>query len=86
MFECQLMPNLINVLKASQDKVEELKKQTEEERKRAVERALKGGDGMSWGTAMVFSCEKDCCISTEGERKELKECWREEIVLIQWDV
>ncbi|KAF9443666.1 hypothetical protein P691DRAFT_808479 [Macrolepiota fuliginosa MF-IS2] len=84
-FECQLMPNLINVLKALQDKPEDPKKQTEEERRKAVAQALKGGDGMSWGTAMIFSCEKDCCISTEGQVKEQRECWREEVVLIQWD-
>jgi pre-rRNA-processing protein TSR4 len=86
-FECQLMPNLINVLKVSQDQQDE-KRQTNEERKKAVERALKSGDGMSWGTAMVFSCESDCCLITgegEAKAKEAKECWREEVVLVQWD-
>ncbi|KAJ3563791.1 hypothetical protein NP233_g8705 [Leucocoprinus birnbaumii] len=79
-FECQLMPNLINILK--QDKNSNgNSKMTDEERKKAVERELKGGaDGMSWGTVMIFSCEKDCCLDENG-----KECWREEVVLVQWD-
>ncbi|KAF5328161.1 hypothetical protein D9619_013450 [Psilocybe cf. subviscida] len=86
-FECQLMPNLINVLRASEsDGKKSTKKMTDEERRAAVERALKGQDkdarGMEWGTCMVFSCEKDCCV--EGG-KEAKEAWREEVVLVQWD-
>lgn len=78
------MPNLINVLKASQDQSIDQKKQTVEERKKAIEEALKGGDGMSWGTVMIFSCEKDCCVATE-EGTEARDCWREELVLVQWD-
>ncbi|KAG6864622.1 hypothetical protein C0991_008243 [Blastosporella zonata] len=81
-FECQLMPNLINVLRRPTNAG---KKQTDEERRKAVERALKGapdeGRGMEWGTSMIFSCEKDCCFDEEG--KETRGCWREEIVLIQ---
>lgn len=76
-FECQLMPNLINILK-DKDQDASLKKMTDDERRKAVELALKGGDGMGWGTAMVFSCEKDCCTG--------KDAWREEHVLIQWDI
>jgi pre-rRNA-processing protein TSR4 len=85
-FECQLMPNLINVLRlrGGVDTV----KLTDEERQKMVEKALKGretnGDGaggMDWGTCMVFSCEKDCSRDLDG--KEAKECWREEVVLIQ---
>jgi pre-rRNA-processing protein TSR4 len=88
------MPNLINVLKNStadqpgnQDqrhkKTGEL---TDGERKKAVQEALKGGgDGMSWGTVMIFSCEKDCCYVTTEDKKDVKECWREEYVLVQWD-
>ncbi len=83
-FECQVMPNLINALK-SQGEPPNQKKQTDEERKKAIQQALKGGDGMAWGTAMVFSCEKDCCVSVREPTKELKECWREELVLVQWD-
>lgn len=82
------MPNLINVLRQT-DKAE-IEKISDEERRKAVERALKGtntdGDanearGMEWGTCMVFSCEKDCCVDTNGA--EARECWREEAVLIQ---
>ncbi|KAK7445469.1 hypothetical protein VKT23_014887 [Stygiomarasmius scandens] len=81
-FECQLMPNLINVLRRRDEKED---KMSEEERRRAVEQALKGGGGkgMEWGTCMVFSCENDCRL--EGG-KETKEVWREERVVVQWDV
>jgi pre-rRNA-processing protein TSR4 len=79
-FECQLMPNLINVLR--QTGGVETSKMTDEERRKTVENTLKGretgGDGtrnMDWGTCMVFSCEKDCCPDPDG--------WREEAVLIQ---
>jgi pre-rRNA-processing protein TSR4 len=81
------MPNLINVLRRS-DEAETQKKMTDEERRKAVEQALKGvgGDGnpargMDWGTCLVFSCEKDCCVEEGG--KGAKECWREEVVIIQ---
>lgn len=40
-------------------------------------------DLMEWGTCLIFTCEKDCC-QLEGAG-ELKECWREEIVLVQWE-
>ncbi|KIJ61996.1 hypothetical protein HYDPIDRAFT_42259 [Hydnomerulius pinastri MD-312] len=88
-FECQLMPNLINVLRDSvQDKEADVRKLTDEQRIKAVQDALKrsrepGSRGMEWGTCMVFSCENDCCLSEEG--KDLKEAWREEYVLVQWD-
>ncbi|KAF5362146.1 hypothetical protein D9756_002543 [Leucocoprinus leucothites] len=90
-FECQLMPNLINVLKSSQggqsngDGKKKSTVLTDEERKKAVEKALKSGDGMSWGTVMIFSCEKNCCLSNAETTKEAKECWREEVVVVQWD-
>ena len=80
-FECQLMPNLINVLKKPEAKGDAQKKTklTDEERRKEVERMIKrSGDGaMDWGTCMVFSCEKDCEAS--------KRCWAEELVLVQWD-
>ncbi|KAF4610476.1 hypothetical protein D9613_006769 [Agrocybe pediades] len=84
-FECQLMPNLINVLRPAQS---DKKKLTDEERRLEVQKALKNEDksaktGMDWGTTMVFSCEKDCC---EENGKQIKESWREEVVYIQWDV
>lgn len=84
-FECQLMPNLINVLRSGETET----KLTDEERRKAVEKALKGGDapdirGMGWGTCMVFACENDCCVDDDGEF-EARECWREELVMVQWD-
>ncbi|KAH9852077.1 programmed cell death protein 2 [Lenzites betulinus] len=82
-FECQLMPNLINVLRASDG--EQKKKLTDEERRAEVLRALKGSGasgrkGMEWGTCMIFSCEKDC-----SAEKAAGSTWREEHVLVQWD-
>ncbi|KAI0629187.1 programmed cell death protein 2 [Trametes polyzona] len=83
-FECQLMPNLINVLRTPTDG-DEQKKLTDAERRAEVMRALKGqGEagrrGMEWGTCMIFSCEKDCSVeAAEGST------WREEYVLVQWD-
>ncbi|KAI0955134.1 hypothetical protein AcW1_006806 [Taiwanofungus camphoratus] len=79
-FECQLMPNLISVLKAPHGPEE---KMTDEERRQAVLQALKGSAtaeraGMEWGTCMIFSCEKDCANDGQG-------AWREEVVLVQWD-
>lgn len=84
-FECQLMPNLINVLRDVDRAAEEAKqkKMSDDERRQEVERLLKGGmpsggRGMEWGTIMVFSCEKDCCESR-------KDGWKEERVLVQWE-
>ncbi|EPQ56421.1 hypothetical protein GLOTRDRAFT_59670 [Gloeophyllum trabeum ATCC 11539] len=82
-FECQLMPNLINVLKSSSADDARPGKLTEEERKKEIERALKAENstkrrGMEWGTVMVFSCKSDCC-------PEQKKNWAEEVVLVQWD-
>ncbi|KAF7971276.1 hypothetical protein HWV62_21518 [Athelia sp. TMB] len=84
-FECQLMPNIINVLR----KGDAAKKLTDEERRKEVERALKSGEasgarGMEWGTCMIFSCAKDCCTDDAGEF-EARDAWREELVLVQWD-
>ncbi|KAI0675435.1 programmed cell death protein 2 [Trametes maxima] len=81
-FECQLMPNLINVLRTPPP-ADAGKKLTDAERRAEVMRALKGSvasKGMEWGTCMVFSCEKDCAGTKEGSS------WREEYVLVQWDV
>lgn len=88
-FECQLMPNLINVLRVSVDDQQlDVRKLTDEQRIKAVQDALKrskepGSRGMEWGTCMVFSCGNDCRLNDSG--KEDKECWREEYVLVQWD-
>ena len=61
-FECQLMPNLINMLKQKEERP---------------------NTGMEWGTCLVYTCEKDCRVNESGV--ELKECWREEVVLVQWE-
>jgi len=82
------MPNLINVLRCTDD-ANSGKQLSDEERRKAVERALKGvaapdegaARGMEWGTCMVFSCENDCCVDESG--METRECWREEVVLVQ---
>ena len=84
-FECQLMPNLINVLKSSASSHGNNKVQTDEERRAEVMKALRGAGGadrrgMEWGTCMIFSCEKDCADAGASGTT-----WREEHVLVQWD-
>jgi pre-rRNA-processing protein TSR4 len=81
------MPNLINVLKGND--AEKGKNTTDEERRKLLEKSLNSDKceekgEMEWGTCMVFSCENDCCVGDNGS--ELRECWREEVVLVQWDV
>jgi len=111
-FECQIMPNLINVFHAlsslSKNSAKAKKSQTDEERRVEVARVLhgqtpaialsesgrEGGEGekgdMEWGTCLVFSCLADCCREKVGEGKiewkEVKAGWKEEFVLVQWDV
>jgi len=84
-FEYQLMPNLINMLGMGSDiKREDIT--TTDERKEIVQRLLKSdpdGRGMEWGTALVFTCEKDCCLGPEN--KEREGAWSEELVLVHWD-
>lgn len=85
-FECQLMPNLINVVKGTREDTP--KNMSEEERRQTFQRIFKKQvgeekSGMEWGTCMVFSCEKDCCVDDLGA--EARETWREETVLVQWD-
>jgi len=77
-FECQLMPNLINIL--ARERNDRIKKpMTHQERMKEIGKTLQGGtDGMEWGTCIIFSCENDCS-DNDG-------CWREEVVLVQWDV
>lgn len=97
-FECQLMPHLINMLRAD-SKVKEKGStvQTHEERQKEVDRLIKGfaggvaaeeKTGMEWGTCLVFTCEGDCCIekNDKGERWAAKACWIEEVVLVQWEL
>ncbi|KAJ7074892.1 programmed cell death protein 2 [Mycena belliarum] len=83
-FECQLMPNLVNVVRTGDAEKRNL---TDEERRKLIEQELKranGSRGMEWGTCMIFSCSKDCSLSDVG--KEARESWREEVVLVQWGV
>ncbi|KAJ4473721.1 programmed cell death protein 2 [Lentinula aciculospora] len=83
-FECQLMPNLINILRNIESRPS--KTLSDEDRRTAVQQTLKGGSekGMEWGTCMIFSCKNDCRVDEEG--KEENDVWREELVLVQWDV
>jgi pre-rRNA-processing protein TSR4 len=58
------------------------------------ESGREGGVGekgdMEWGTCLVFSCLADCCREKVGEGKiewkEVKAGWKEEFVLVQWDI
>jgi pre-rRNA-processing protein TSR4 len=85
-FEYQLMPNLINILGRDLSTGGEDVPTTNEQRKEAVRQLLKGdpdGRGMEWGTILVFTCEKDCCIGPGN--KEKQGAWTEELVLVHWD-
>jgi len=92
-FECQLMPNIIYVLKSSQDSSSN--STSDAERRNELARVLlRQGSGkvvdektgMEWGTCLVFSCRDDCRIETGSTRNQAKnECWREEFVLVQWE-
>jgi pre-rRNA-processing protein TSR4 len=85
-FEYQLMPNLINILGKETGTGEEDNTTTDEQRKETVQRLLKSdpeGRGMEWGTILVFSCEKDCCLGPGN--KEKQGAWSEELVLVHWD-
>lgn len=58
------------------------------------------GDGdMEWGTVLIFTCSKDCCrmlkssdggSSNGGEAskgwEDVQAAWKDEYVLVQWDV
>lgn len=49
---------------------------------------------MEWGTVLVFSCTKDCCrvlrtgddAKSRGGWEDAQAAWKDEYVLIQWDV
>ncbi|KIY52851.1 hypothetical protein FISHEDRAFT_63544 [Fistulina hepatica ATCC 64428] len=85
-FECQLMPNLINLLSPYlEDATPDPDKFTsDEERTRRLQATLtdKTRRALSWGTCMIFSCKKDCA----GPDDTLKDIWQEEVVLIQAEV
>ena len=77
------MPNLINVLGGGTTTGGEDIATTAEQRKEAIQRLLKSnpdGRGMEWGTVLVFTCEKDCCLGSEKQG-----AWSEELVLVHWD-
>lgn len=50
----------------------------------AAAKRLTHKTGLCWATAMVFVCEKDCCILREEDGKE-GETWREEWVGLQFE-
>jgi pre-rRNA-processing protein TSR4 len=81
------MPNLINILGRGSSSGGEDDTTTDEQRKEAVQRLLKKSDpegrGMEWGTILVFTCEKDCCLGPDN--KEKQGAWSEELVLVHWD-
>lgn len=98
-FECQLMPHLISLLRSSElsspagkDGAGSKPKGASEQayldaRKEELTRLLKGGSGrgMEWGTCMIFSCGNDCALESRENEKEAKEVWVEELVLVQWE-
>jgi pre-rRNA-processing protein TSR4 len=70
-FELQLVPSLISHLAPSTVSTtgdvparKEEKAKSEEERKKELAKLaageLDGGEGMEWGTIMVFGCQRDC--------------------------
>ncbi|RSH90789.1 hypothetical protein EHS25_009964 [Saitozyma podzolica] len=84
-FELQLVPSLISVLVPSSitttgkepEGTKEVKAMSEAERKEELAKLASGqeggGEGMEWGTVMVFGCEKDCVG------------FREEWVGVEWE-
>jgi pre-rRNA-processing protein TSR4 len=80
------MPNLINVLGKDLNTGGEDMSTTNGQQNEAVRQLLQGdpdGRGMEWGTILVFSCEKDCCVGPGS--KEKQGTWTEELVLVHWD-
>ena len=91
------MPHLISVLQSSSPSGADLSpKQTgkteevggngnekEKEGPTAKEQALERM-GMEWGTVLVFTCRDNCCAGRVDD-PGAKECWQEELVLVQWE-
>ncbi|KAG8983151.1 hypothetical protein FRB90_006270, partial [Tulasnella sp. 427] len=85
-FECQLMPNLITVLKRMGAAGKKTGKQSEVERRNELARVLlkqNPGDGND-GAAVKTGMEWGTLGDGEG-KKEVDDCWREEFVLVQWE-
>ena len=93
------MPHLISVLQSSLDadlgpkrsadvkrlvgKTEEAEGDGKEKGPTAKEQALER-TGMEWGTVLVFTCRDNCCTGRVDD-PSAKECWQEELVLVQWE-
>ncbi|KAI0272649.1 programmed cell death protein 2 [Gloeopeniophorella convolvens] len=85
-FECQVMPNLINIMSGDSNTDSRDGPTTDEQRQEQVRKLLKGetdGRGMEWGTILIFSCERDCCLGPGNREKQ--EAWNEELVFVHWD-
>ncbi|THH32374.1 hypothetical protein EUX98_g1823 [Antrodiella citrinella] len=71
-FECQLMPNLINVLETGATNKTDDEPQTDEERRKEIELTLKKGlRGMQWGTSLVARVAALLDSEHEDELKSL---------------
>lgn len=96
-FEFQLVPHLISALLITSGPDLDSKKSVEankllgkteaagngKEGPTAKEKALER-TGMEWGTVLVFTCGENCCAG-RVEDPTAKECWQEELVLVQWE-
>jgi len=99
-FEFQLVPHLISVLRAAGvgskkganegNEGNEVRKTEGEDGKKDKKEGLSAKEwglertGMEWGTVLVFTCRDDCCGGRVADRAA-KECWQEEFVLVQWE-
>jgi pre-rRNA-processing protein TSR4 len=64
------------------DGITRAKPQNEQQRL-AEEAALRARTGLAWSTALVYTCEQDCCLPREAAAEG--EAWREEWVGAQWE-
>ncbi|KAG5455353.1 MAG: programmed cell death protein 2 [Olpidium bornovanus] len=89
-FECQLMPNVISVLRASEHAAPDAGAPRAQRRLRegggsAVEEAFdaiwNADDGMEFGTVLIYTCERDCHIASETADNEIG--YFDEVALVQ---